>query len=1019
MKRIDKLVFATNNAHKLQEARAILGDDITLISLAELGCNEDIPETSDTLEGNALQKARWVHDRYGVDCIADDTGLMVDALGGAPGVHSARYAGPGHDSAANMAKLLHEMSGRTDRDAHFSTVLALVADGEEHTFEGRVDGTIAETPSGKDGFGYDPVFIAAESGKTFADMTAEDKNAISHRGRAFRTFASWLRSLAMIIVMLLLPGIADAEQWRMLPSYDGKVLRAIDTPDYTYFLTLKRDYIPRNDAANQRYGQLLRYDKENEEWQWLDRSTGLSEHVVVDADYDFSRRQLTIGYDNGNIDLLKDNGEVINIPGLKMADSNASQEIQSIFTEPDGDVYIATATGYVSIDPAKGEIRTSRDFGSSIYCVGKFKGKLFVGTEDGLYQGDERSGNLDTYKRVGTVNKVKRILPWGKERMMIYFGDSWHMLANSLRLIGGEFIVRGVSLGSEYDISTGRNGIITWGIKGVRWLSDETNEYAISEYPLPLESTEGSIASVDGRNIWFVDGRKGISRMSAPANDGGTWTTTIDRYIPQASNAFRCVAMTYSPTYGMLVRNPGMEQEFSSRYLLTPDLISSLKDGVWKPMSLAYSGKDPQNVFQVYNPMGLSIDPLNKNHVYCGSMMNGLLRYDLENPEKSLHMSRPNDEGAGKNGFVTVTDICKAWNNACMFSTPRFDKAGNMWVTYNNPDKNNGNSLHTELWCWTPEDRAATTGSSNFRPFKKQIYNNIPSRGGALLIPLMYSGHTNWLIYNAGNYAAPTVIIDTNGTPGNTADDTMVQMTSFVDQDNTSFDYGSATSLTEDPATGRVWVTANKGVYHFNPADLKKGVTQVRRVKVARNDGTNLADYLLDGVYVSMMTPDNNGRKWFGTYGAGIVVTSSDGREIVKTYTTDNSDIPDDIIYGIAHNPANNSMMISTGKGLCELYLDGTDSDGESDVRAYPNPVRPGYMGLVTIDSLPDDATVKIVDGAGNLVKEIGMASGGSITWDVTNMFHKRVPGGVYYILANNGPDSDSYSKMGKILVVE
>ena len=189
-----KLVFATNNQHKLEEARAITAGKFELLSLADIDCHDDIPETAPTLEGNALIKARWIFDRYGFDCFADDTGLMVDALGGEPGVLSARYAGPGHDSEANMKKLLANMEGKADRKAHFSTAVALILDGKEYLFEGRVDGTIASEPGGENGFGYDPVFVADETGSRFAEMTAEEKNSISHRGRAMRKLAEFLEN---------------------------------------------------------------------------------------------------------------------------------------------------------------------------------------------------------------------------------------------------------------------------------------------------------------------------------------------------------------------------------------------------------------------------------------------------------------------------------------------------------------------------------------------------------------------------------------------------------------------------------------------------------------------------------------------------------------------------------------------------------------------------------------------------------------------------------------------------------
>lgn len=191
MKRL-RVVFATNNSHKLKEAREILGNDFEIVSLAEAGVSEELPETSDTLSGNAFQKARRVRELTGADCFADDTGLSVDALDGRPGVYSARYAGEHCDPSDNIALLLKEMDGKTDRTAHFSTVIALLTGDREIEFEGRVDGSIATVPIGDGGFGYDSVFVADETGRTFASMTAGEKNAISHRGRAMRALSEYL-----------------------------------------------------------------------------------------------------------------------------------------------------------------------------------------------------------------------------------------------------------------------------------------------------------------------------------------------------------------------------------------------------------------------------------------------------------------------------------------------------------------------------------------------------------------------------------------------------------------------------------------------------------------------------------------------------------------------------------------------------------------------------------------------------------------------------------------------------------
>ncbi len=189
-----KLIFATNNAHKLAEVQAVLGDGYELVTPRQMGITEEIPETASTLEGNARQKARYLYERTGLDCFADDTGLEVDALDGAPGVHSARYATDGHDFAANNRLLLKNLEGKENRRARFRTVISLIEGGEEHLFEGIVEGRIIDHDSGEEGFGYDPLFVPDGFDRTFAEMTAEEKNAVSHRGRAVRKLVAYLHA---------------------------------------------------------------------------------------------------------------------------------------------------------------------------------------------------------------------------------------------------------------------------------------------------------------------------------------------------------------------------------------------------------------------------------------------------------------------------------------------------------------------------------------------------------------------------------------------------------------------------------------------------------------------------------------------------------------------------------------------------------------------------------------------------------------------------------------------------------
>jgi XTP/dITP diphosphohydrolase len=194
-----RIVFATNNAHKLDEIRGILGQEFAVVSLEELGCHDEIPETAATLEGNALQKARYIHDRYRVDCFADDTGLEVEALDGGPGIYTARFGvmnnyGTDHDAEANTRCLLDKLKGAASRKAQFRTAIALVLDGKEHLFEGVAKGTITEEKRGEKGFGYDPVFVPEGYDQTFAELGVEAKNRISHRAKAVMKLAAFLKN---------------------------------------------------------------------------------------------------------------------------------------------------------------------------------------------------------------------------------------------------------------------------------------------------------------------------------------------------------------------------------------------------------------------------------------------------------------------------------------------------------------------------------------------------------------------------------------------------------------------------------------------------------------------------------------------------------------------------------------------------------------------------------------------------------------------------------------------------------
>lgn len=194
-----ELVFATNNPYKLRELQQLLGDEIHLLSLKDIGCGDEVPENQQTLEGNAAEKSFFIFEKYGYNCFADDTGLEIDALDGEPGVYSARFAGEEKSAEANMAKVLEKMKGITNRKARFRTVISLVIDGKENQFEGFVEGEILREKRGTEGFGYDPIFQPHGISQSFAEMNSEQKNQLSHRGRAVQKLVRYLKSLNLTL----------------------------------------------------------------------------------------------------------------------------------------------------------------------------------------------------------------------------------------------------------------------------------------------------------------------------------------------------------------------------------------------------------------------------------------------------------------------------------------------------------------------------------------------------------------------------------------------------------------------------------------------------------------------------------------------------------------------------------------------------------------------------------------------------------------------------------------------------
>lgn len=817
--------------------------------------------------------------------------------------------------------------------------------------------------------------------------------------------------LSLVIVTMF----AHAEQWRLHPTFDGKIDRIVDTPDYTYILSLNKMYDPGVKSIARKSMSLFRYDKTGEEFQWLSQGNLLSDNLVQQIEYNPDERYLMAVYDNGDIDLIYDSGEVANIPGFKLSGSEYSKNVNGItFSNEKKEAYIATDFGFIVVNDSRKEITGSYMLDKKLTSVAVLDGKFVMCSSDGILEAPYgRYIDSEDITQVSGFSDVKSISPF-KARLYVLCGENSDMQLQYLTSDNGILTPHQWLNGKVLCIERRKDGLLVCVPESVICVDDnyETVTYR-------RVGSDNKMAGWSGNEFWLDRERSGLSLMKAERSQDGetSWTTLKESLIPNASNAYKSTNMVYHPDYGMLVRNNGVDERLGDYDEWTPDLICSYRNFEWQPRSATYLA--PSEAFIQWNPGGVAIDPRNKNHVYSGSVLQGLMRLDLENPANSLRLGREGEGAARYPRYIPILPDRKGWIMNCPFSFPVFDRNGVLWTSWYDFDLAQAQKDAVEFWFWTPEDRLASKDAASYRPLKKMKISGLDSSPNQKLTPLMSQVNNNLLLYVCRFAKNGIYLHDHKGTLENEDDDEHVTVAGLIDQDGQNVDFAYFLSMYEEPETGLIWMGTDNGVFTFRPRELMKNGGRVNKIKVARNDGTNLADYLLDGANVNCIITDKVGRKWFATNG-GIVITSPAGTEVIRSYTSENSELPDNTVYEICYNPENNSMMLSTDKGLAELFLSDSSVNADSDNKAvaYPNPVRPDYFGYVTVTGLSDNALVKVVDAGGNLIKELGFSAGGEARWDVTNLNSKRVPGGVYYILASGGPDSDSFSAVTKVLVV-
>lgn len=822
------------------------------------------------------------------------------------------------------------------------------------------------------------------------------------------------KAITILVSVCLLCGILRTQadsltsgQWRLTNSINSYFDDCIETKDRIYVLGLGQIYYPSDPSWSAYTGQLFVYDKTNDELTGYNASNYLNNNTVRRMAYNRDKGYLLLVYTDYTMDLLYDDDSVVNIPGLASSSLSVSKEINSIVFDASADkVYMATDFGYIIIDDRKSVISESRIYNRRLTGLCRVGDNLVAADSEGLYISplDNRHADFSSFTKIsGVSDAIKHLIPIDSDSFGYSANDGFHLADIQP---DGSVTQELVHSGNMSAYSENRDGYyLRFYGKGVA-VDKKGN---VRRIWTPKERQSNIHASWDMSAMTMPVALQGLETYSFPDNaESGTLSKNVAFTFPQPDRIF---TFGFSDKYGTLVGHNTMNRIHTLSWMSYPGQISAYKDGLWTNYGRTVSSSPlASKVAEIY---GAVYDPVMEDYCYMSTRRAGMFSVDMR--DNSICQFADKWHGnASTQGYYPVFQNSDRYYEYCDVSLPSFDDNGTLWVV-KNPCVTS--SSEGPFYYWTAADRQ-NGNTSGFKPLKVPEFKS----GNDIMAINALKHPANRNIVMACNQWAQfsgISILNHGGTLADTADDKYSYVTSFTDQDGTNVQAQYVNCLYEDMSTGRVWVGTSTGLFSLNPNDaVSGGNIRVQRVKVARNDGTNLADYLLDGADVMDIKSDGAGRKWFATLGNGVVVTSAEGSQILAQFTTDNSQLPSDQVYQLGVDPRSNAIWMGTSTLIATYYSDASQAENSYDnVRIFPNPVRPDYLGDVTIDGLVGSSLVKIVDANGGLVRELGTSNGGRISWNLTNTAGKRVATGVYYVMAStSGEQSEAY--VGKILVV-
>ena len=791
---------------------------------------------------------------------------------------------------------------------------------------------------------------------------------------------------ALFIILAILPMVMKAQlavgEWKVYPVFANNVTRMLDTPEKVYYIS---------------EGNLFSYDKNTDESYSYSVVNKLNENEIHNIYYNKENKYLLVAYKSGNIDLLYDNGKVINMPEIKDAVLGTEKTINDVcFYE--NRIYVATVFGLVIFDDQKHHVIESGIYNQKITSIEVYADNILISIDWKMYISsvDTKHNTINSFANLYALRADDMKVINNKIVLITNYGNYTILRIGDLDVVNKKITnFTDVSANDVKLLNEDKEGVYTFNTSTLVKFDSDGNYEKIN---LPTELQGKQIALWEGLNSVWLGDKSGISNLDI---SGDTITVLRDNFIPESSTSVKKVFFLHRGNSGKIyLSNSGSNDIYQTKGWQRIQINTINNGGVENITPATFTSSNKNGATYSYKVIAdtykIMEDPDDADVYYVGSFWDGLCK--VKNKEDITCYNWLNS---------TITTIAGGY--ACVAPAFDFDKNNNLWV-FSAIDKTTNPALHMLSSAARKKDEIAKTDwvSVNLGDIKGGKDNKILS-----------CKKSNMFIISDGLWDGNLVGYDTKGTYENTSDDTYMIWSKFIDQDGKNFDPIHICAVVEDK-NGKVWLGTDNGVVEITkPANLTNEAMTINRIKVPRNDGTQLADYLLETLYVTSIAVDGTNKKWLGTLTSGVYLVSENGDEILEHFTAENSSLPSNTIYSLECDPNSNSVFIGTDVGLVEYSSTTAPASADySNVYAYPNPVRPEFTGWITIKGLMDNSLVKIADAAGNVFYST-VSEGGMVTWDGCNADGQRVKSGVYYVFASqNEEGGSSSSAVTKILVV-